>query len=108
VTYDPSAGAITIGDGHWFGTTTMFNQAGSVTQTSPTGTTMWDSSGNGQSLFNTPDGPSLTVTNSDSAPSAPAAPPSISLPRGPNTPAPALSNVDNNQAPSDQHAAPAN
>ena len=47
VAYDPSTGPITTSDGHWFGTTTTFNQDGSVTQTSPGMSTTWDSTGQG-------------------------------------------------------------
>ncbi len=89
VTYDPSTGTTTTSDGHWFGTSTTFNQDGSVTQTSPGMTTTWDSSGQGLTTANTGDGFAFPMSTSEPAPTAPAIPPSISLPHNPNAPAPA-------------------
>ena len=94
VTYDPSTGTITTSDGHFFGTTTTFNSDGSVSQTSPSGSTVWDSSGNGQSFISS-DGFGLPVP-AGPAPTAPAIPPSISMPHDPNAPAPATNNQSSN------------
>lgn len=106
VSYDPSTGVITSSDGHWFGTTTTFNPDGSVTQTSPAGTTTWDSSGNGMSTYNTGDGFGFPVSTSEPAPTPPATPPSVSLPHGPNTPAPSDQQGNNdNSAPAQSDTA---
>ncbi|MGP0036892.1 MAG: hypothetical protein ACLP4R_20325 [Solirubrobacteraceae bacterium] len=104
VSYDPSTGTITTSTGGWFGTTTTFNSNGTVTQTSPAGTTSWDSSGNGISTYNTGDGFGSPVSTSEPAPTAPAIPPSISLPHGPNSPAPT---PNNQQGRNDSNSAPA-
>ena len=104
VSYDPSTGDITTSDGHLFGTTTTFNSNGSVSQMSPAGSTIWDSSGNSQS-FSSFDGIGLPVPSSEAKPTAPYAPPSISLPHDPNAPASGSSNAA--PAPADAGNAPA-
>ncbi len=87
VSYDPSTGNITTSDGHWFGATTTFYPDGSVSQTSPAGTTMWDSSGSGTTIPNSLDGPGFPISTSEPAPTAPSIPSGISLPHNPNAPA---------------------
>ncbi len=87
VSYDPSTGNITSSDGHWFGTSTTFYPDGSVSQTSPAGTTMWDSSGAGTMIPNSLDGPGFPISTSEPAPTAPAIPNGISLPHNPSAPA---------------------
>ena len=74
VSYDPSTGNVTTSDGHWFGTTTTFYPDGSVSQTSPAGTTMWDSSGSGTTIPNSLDGPGFPISTPEPAPTAPAIP----------------------------------
>ena len=98
VSYDPSTGNITTSDGHWFGATTTFYPDGSVSQTSPAGTTMWDSSGSGTTIPNSLDGPGFPITTAEPAPTAPSAPSGISLPHNPSAPATnnQSSNTDNN------------
>ena len=97
VSYDPSSGNITSSDGHWFGATTTFYPDGSVSQTSPAGTTMWDSSGSGTTIPNSLDGPGFPMSTSEPAPTAPSIPNGISLPHSPNAPATnnQSSNTDN-------------
>jgi hypothetical protein len=90
VSYDPSSGTITqttpglFGTG-LFGTTTTYNSDGTVTQIGPTGTSTWDSSGQGISMVNGGDGFSVP-TSAGPAPSAPSIPQGVSLPHGPNSP----------------------
>ena len=104
VSYDLSTGDITTSDGHLFGTTTTFNSNGSVSQMSPAGSTIWDSSGNSQS-FSSFDGIGLPVPSSEPKPTAPDAPSSISLPHDPNAPASGSSSAA--PAPADAGNAPA-
>ena len=113
VSYDPSTGNITTSDGHWFGATTTFYPDGSVSQTSPAGTTMWDSSGSGTTIPNSLDGPGFPITTAEPAPTAPSAPSGISLPHNPSAPATnnQSSNTDNNTTtptptPATQHRRP--
>lgn len=86
VSYDPSTGNVTTKDGGWLGPATTFYPDGSVSQTSPSGTTMWDSSGQGSTIPSSFDGAGFPMSTSEPAPTAPAAPSFIVMPHDPTAP----------------------